>query len=69
MIPMAKLLMGKQGKLGLTGLKHHVETGEVVGTQVPRAAAVKGTYLPLGTLSGNGFIQFRKGDERSALGV
>ena len=38
MIPIARILMSKQGKLGLAGLKYHVETGELVGTKLPKAA-------------------------------
>ena len=35
MIPMAKMMMGKEMKLALAGLKHHVETGQVIERDHP----------------------------------
>ncbi len=35
MIPMAKMMMGKEMKLSLAGLKHHVETSQVIERDHP----------------------------------
>ena len=35
MIPMAKMMMGKEMKLALAGLKHHVETSQVIERDHP----------------------------------
>ncbi len=35
MIPMAKMMMGKEMKLALAGLKHHVETSQIIERDHP----------------------------------